>query len=91
MNRTTRCWIYRSSRKQEMYLYLPAENNFAEIPSALMSQFGTPKFVMELELNPALKLARADAVQVIAKLKDAGYFLQLPPDFTPDMYHGNDV
>jgi uncharacterized protein YcgL (UPF0745 family) len=31
-NNTIPCWIYRSSRKDEMYLYLGKEEGFDEVP-----------------------------------------------------------
>ncbi|MCW8946362.1 MAG: YcgL domain-containing protein, partial [Sedimenticola sp.] len=35
---TTPCWIYRSSKKEEMYLYLAKEENFEDVPDALMKR-----------------------------------------------------
>ena len=57
----------------------------------LATQFGTPQFVMELELDPERKLARADAKQVISDLESQGFHLQMPPRLDPDLYHGNDL
>ena len=52
------CWVYRSPRKQEMYLYLAREDDFDSLPEALLQQFGDPVLVIELELNPERRLAR---------------------------------
>lgn len=91
MNQAIRCWIYKSPRKNEMYLYLPEKDKFSDLPTALVGQFGTPQFVMELELDPERKLARADAKQVISDLESQGFHLQMPPRLDPDLYHGNDL
>lgn len=85
---TTNCWIYHSSKKDEMYLYLPIKDNFDDIPAPLMQQFGTPRFVMSLTLSRDKPLARADVKAVITALSDPGYYLQLPPKLEPKMYYG---
>jgi len=86
---TTPCWIYRSTRKDEMYLYLAAEETFDEVPDLLLQRFGRPQFVMQLELTPARRLARVETSAVITALREQGYFLQMPPELRPDLYHGN--
>ncbi|TVT59904.1 MAG: YcgL domain-containing protein [Sedimenticola thiotaurini] len=88
---TTPCWIYRSSKKEEMYLYHAKEENFEDIPDALMKRFGTPLLVMELELHPDRNLAREDVSKVINNLKNIGYHLQMPPNLIPDMNDGETI
>ena len=83
MSKTIDCWIYRSQRHQEMYLYVAQEDGFEELPEALMRHFGAPALVMQLPLNPARRLAREDVNQVMANLQTQGYHLQLPPDIRP--------
>jgi len=85
------CWIYKSPRKQEMYLYLARENDFDDLPEALLSRFGKPEFVMELELHAGRPLAREDVHQVMTNLRERGFHLQMPPELDPDMYYGNDL
>jgi len=84
------CWIYKSLSKQEMYLYLAEEEGFAQVPDALMSRFGKPGFVMELELHEGRSLAREDVVQVMQNLNERGFHLQMPPNLEPWLYHGNE-
>ena len=85
------CWIYKSRKKDEMYLYLPEEADFSSVPDALMKQFGSAEFVMKLTLDPKRKLHRADVTVVMRKLRTEGYYLQLPPRLRPEMYHGNEA
>ncbi|WP_457672987.1 YcgL domain-containing protein [Thiolapillus sp.] len=85
------CWIYRSSKKDEMYLYLTREDDFEAVPELLMRRFGTPTLVMELELHEQRPLARADVARVMAQLAEEGYYLQMPPQLKPDIYHGNEA
>jgi len=83
------CWVYRSLRKQEMYLYLAGEDGFDRVPEPLMERFGAPVLVIELELSPERQLAREDVNQVMANLGDQGFHLQMPPQLQPELYHGN--
>lgn len=88
---TTPCWIYRSSKKDEMYLYLARQDAFEDIPEALLQRFGTPLLVMELELHPDRHLAREDVNKVIGNLRSIGYHLQMPPKLVPDLYDGETI
>jgi hypothetical protein len=85
------CWIYRSSRKSEMYLYLPKEDDFDAVPQALMKGFGQPVRVMELTLHPQRPLAREDVTKVMENLQKQGFHLQMPPNLEPHLYHGEDI
>jgi uncharacterized protein YcgL (UPF0745 family) len=77
------CWIYRSGRKDEMYLYLAQEDGFQRVPEALRDLFGTPILVLRLDLHPGRRLAREDVAHVIDDLRHQGYHLQLPPLAVP--------
>ncbi len=74
-----KCYIYKSSKKEQLYLYLPTRDDFEAVPPILMETMGAAAFVMELELTPERKLARADSAEVIAGLKEKGFYLQMPP------------
>ncbi len=82
------CVVYRSSKKDEAYLYLPLEGVFDKVPKALLDQLGELTLVMQLNLGPERKLARANPAAVRTALRDQGYYLQPPPSRTPLM--GND-
>ena len=83
------CWIYKSTRKEEMYLYLAEEDGFDEVPEPLKQSFGDPIFVMELKLSKQRQLARADVIAVIKSLCEEGFYLQIPPKLDPDLYFGD--
>lgn len=74
-----RCFIYKSLRKADAYLYVAEADDFTAVPVILRDRLGRLEFVMELQLTPERKLARADAAQVIDALSGQGYYLQLPP------------
>jgi uncharacterized protein YcgL (UPF0745 family) len=80
------CWVYRSSYKEGMYLYLSREGAFELLPKPLFQRFGKPELVMQLELHPERKLAREDVLKVMQHLRDPGYHLQLPPEIKPELF-----
>jgi uncharacterized protein len=71
--------VYRSGRRQEMYLYVDYSEDLARVPEALLDRFGKPIPVLMLDLTPDRKLARADAAVVLEQIEAAGFFLQMPP------------
>ena len=73
------CFIYKSLKKDYLYLYINKKDDFSKVPDALINSFGKIKFVMDLELSPELKLAREDAGKIIESLMGQGFFVQLPP------------
>ena len=72
-----------------MYLYLSRQDDFDDVPEALLKRFGKPLFVMQLELTAERKLARENPQTVINNLVQQGFHLQIPPQLKPDIYHGN--
>lgn len=82
------CFIYKSLKKAELYLYLDKKDDFTAVPQPLFDSFGQLAFVMELQLTPERKLARESAEKVIASLKAKGFFVQMPP-YTPPSVPGN--
>ncbi|MBL4607351.1 MAG: YcgL domain-containing protein [Pseudomonadales bacterium] len=73
------CSIYKSTKKDEMYLYVEKKDKFQRVPEALLNIFGSPVHFGDLLLRPEKKLARADVVEVIAQIQEKGFFLQMPP------------
>lgn len=83
------CEIFRSSRKEEMYLYVDKRQGLAEVPAVLLERFGKPVSVMTLILSPDKTLARAKASDVMAAIREKGFYLQLPPakeEYLLDLY-----
>ncbi|MFV0575643.1 MAG: YcgL domain-containing protein [Vibrio sp.] len=72
------CSIYKSSKKEGTYLYIPKKDDFSDVPEALMQMFGKPVFVMVMKME-GRKLAMVDIEKVKKSLNDDGFFLQLPP------------
>jgi len=83
MSETTPCYIYRSKKTAELYLFLAKEDDFDTVPAEVMKNFGMPEKAMELELSAQSKLARSKPEEVIRNLKERGFHIQLPPPKTP--------
>jgi len=75
----TKCDVYRCANKADTYLYLDANMSPEDLPDELSSLLGVLTQFLNLELNQASKLARANANEVITALAEQGYFLQMPP------------
>lgn len=71
--------VFRSRRKEGAYLFVDRAEGMARVPEALQSLFGTPQHVMDLLLTPQRQLAQADAAEVLRRIAEQGYHLQMPP------------
>ena len=71
--------VYKSSKKDETYLYLPKRDDFSAVPKVLMETFGKAVFVMMLPLKKREKLALVDIDKLKVELDEKGFYLQLPP------------
>jgi uncharacterized protein len=75
-----KCFIYRSPKRNNTYVYLRERDVFAVLPPELTGGLGTLEFVMELELSPGRRLATQDVNQVMKNLADLGFHVQFPPN-----------
>lgn len=73
------CFVYRSQRKADTYIYLRERDAFGVLPAGIAQTLGPFHFVIELALSPERKLAREDVNTVLANLAGPGFHLQLPP------------
>jgi len=81
--------IYRSPKKEGMYLYVEKAAGLSKVPAALTQIFGEPEHAMTLALKPGRKLANADYDEVVSKIQSDGFYLQMPPgkeDYMLDLY-----
>ena len=67
------CVIYRSTKREQTYLYVEKKDDFSRVPDELMASFGTPKLAMLLLLDGRATLANADLEKVKQALVDQGY------------------
>ncbi|PKG47784.1 MULTISPECIES: YcgL domain-containing protein [Halomonadaceae] len=73
------CEVFKSSRKDEMYLYVDKRQGLANIPAPLLETFGKPVPVFTMLLTADKKLSRVNAADVVEGINDKGFYLQMPP------------
>ena len=83
------CDIYKSSKKDELYLYVARPNHpnqdenddpLSVLSEPLRIAFGRATHVMHLELSESKKLARVNVLHVLDSLNTKGFFMQMPPE-----------
>ena len=75
--------IYRSKKKEGLYLYVPKGKEVETLPETLIHQFGKAEYSMMIVLTKDKPLARANAKDVLAAIDEQGFYLQLPPATIP--------
>lgn len=81
------CFVYRSRKRDDTYLYLRERDAFALLPENIAASLGALDFVLEVELTPERRLAREDAGVVRANLAARGFHLQFPPRADGEVAH----
>lgn len=74
------CYIYRSSVKDGLYVYLADENGLEHLPTPVKKQLGAPEFAMTLDITPDRKLGHEDTATVLQNLAEQGFHIQMPRD-----------
>lgn len=72
------CFVYRSRKQPDMYVYLPQKDDFSTIPDVLVHKLGILEFALEFDLHPEKKLAKENAQDVINNINHQGFHLQMP-------------
>ncbi|WP_040977500.1 YcgL domain-containing protein [Necropsobacter massiliensis] len=72
------CAIYKTNKKDGMYLYVAKRDVFDSVPEALRAAFGTPIFVMLFNLKGGKSLVNADNQEVLRQIEANGFYLQYP-------------
>lgn len=73
------CAVYKSIRKPQTYIFVAKRDDFSQVPTPLLEQFGPPQLVSVLNITETTKMAMAKAPKVIKEVMSSGFYLQLPP------------
>ncbi len=73
------CFVYRSEKKQGMFLYLSNKDDFSCVPESLLKLLGETTYSFEFDLSKDRKLVKIEASEVMKTMNENGYFLQMPP------------
>ena len=96
MSKVVVCAIYKTKKRDGLYLYVKEQDDFSDVPDEVMQQFPVPEHVFDLELSEERQLAREDVLVVMKNLETQGFHLQMPPKnenpidtiTLPDSLHG---
>lgn len=90
--------VFKSPKKEELYLYVLQETELKELPDELFVMFGEPLHVLDFELTVDRKLPRANAKEILKTIEAKGYYMQMPPnevekisDMTPPPEHLDNI
>lgn len=81
------CSIYKSLRKDGMYLYVDRSEALTRVPEPLLAAFGPPQLAFDLVLTPERKLVQEDITTVLENIANQGFHLQMPPPLDEYIEH----
>lgn len=73
-------FVYRSSKKAGLYVYVLNEEQLSELPPPLLKQLGEPEHALTFELTADRKLGSENPTEVRANLESEGFHVQMPRD-----------
>ena len=80
--------VYKSLRKADTYVYLRERDAFALLPEPVAAPLGQLQWVLDLDLDRTVKLARTDIDVVRRNLAERGFHLQVPPTLLDPLVAG---
>lgn len=72
------CYVYRSSVKDGLYVYLIDEDGLDTLPAPVLKQLGKPELAMSLDLATRASLGHEDIAVVRKNLETQGFHIQMP-------------
>jgi len=74
------CFVYRSSKKEGLYVYLREKDRLDLLPPPLKAEMGVAELALTFELDTNKKLGSEDPLKVISNLEKQGFHVQMPRD-----------
>lgn len=71
------CAVYKSSKKDETYVFIPTTTPLSDLPDELLKVLGQAEMVMTLNLTPEKKMARGTAIDIMESIEKQGFHLQM--------------
>lgn len=72
--------VFRSSKKNDTYIYVRRGQSWDDLPESLRGIFGQPVHAMDLIMTPERKLARTTGKQILDALAEKDFYLQMPEE-----------
>lgn len=77
-----KAYIYRSSRKPDIYIYLAEEDDFSKVPKDIYNSLGIVELIMELDIKKGMKIAKENPETILENLNEHGFHIQLADETT---------
>lgn len=71
------CYVYKSSKKEGVYLYVETKNMIDELPEELKNLTGKLELALTFKLTEDRKIQKVQAIDVMTAIKEKGYFLRI--------------
>lgn len=71
--------VFRSARREGMYLIVDRARGLADVPEALLGEFGRAEASLVFQLHAQRRMAHAEAPAVLEAIERQGFYLQMPP------------
>ena len=72
------CEVYKSRKKDDMYLYVNKEQGLNTLSEPLLTYFDQPIQVMTIILQPGRKMGITTSDKILDEIETQGYYLQMP-------------
>lgn len=85
--------IYKSPKREGMYVYLEKERGLSKLPESLIELFGKPILVTHMMVDENKKFAKVNVNDLLNSLKEKGFYLQVPdplPEYRQFLVKQND-
>lgn len=85
--------IYKSPKREGMYIYLEKETGLKEVPESLLELFGKPILVTHMMVGESKQFAKFSAQDLFQAISDKGFYLQIPdpvPEYKKYLVKQND-
>ena len=77
------CFVYRSSIRSGLYVYLADENGLGQLPEPVRRQLGRAELALQFELSESRRLSQEDPQVVMENLRRDGFHVQMSEDIEP--------
>ncbi|MGQ8364034.1 YcgL domain-containing protein [Glaciecola sp. 1036] len=71
--------VYKSTKRKDTFLYVSQRDHFDDVPKPLLEMFGTPKFVILVDISNKNSVANLPTEEFVKEFKEKGFYLQMPP------------
>ena len=79
------CQVFKSLKKEGVFLYVDKKAGMSAVPDVLLDLFGAHKAVVALLVKPEMQIAGVRANKVLQEIETKGFYLQMPPPIDDEM------